>query len=238
VLRATRALLSEFRLRPQDWPQDSPLIQSALNSAPSARLGNRSPITVFTGLQPDSPLRAIARADTTETLALDAARAQQIISIESIKAGLDALHKEAQATARKRRDDSRARINAQSRRLAANFDIGEFVLVAKREFAAGDKLTVRWRGPRCVVSVISEFVYAVEDLLTGVISAVHSSRLRFYSDSSLNVCADLLEQVAHNEQGYSVSGFRDLKYDKDMKSFTVRVSWHGFEPEDDTHEPL
>jgi hypothetical protein len=37
---------------------------------------------------------------------------------------------------------------------------------------------------------------------------------------------------------YPVSGLKDLKYDKDTQLFAVRVSWHGFEPEDDTYKPL
>jgi transposase InsO family protein len=57
VLRATRALLSEFQLRPNQWPDVARIVQSIINNSPSPQRGNIAPITAFTGRKPDSPLQ-------------------------------------------------------------------------------------------------------------------------------------------------------------------------------------
>ena len=59
VLRACRALLSELQLPQKSWPDVVPMIQSALNNSILARLGNRCPLTVFTGLKQSSPISTI-----------------------------------------------------------------------------------------------------------------------------------------------------------------------------------
>jgi hypothetical protein len=74
------------------------------------------------------------------------------------------------------------------------------VLEAQRDTQAHNKLSLKWRGPKRVLEAISDYVFIVEDLGTGHSTTVHGSRLRFYHDASLDVTADLLAQVAHNEQ--------------------------------------
>ena len=65
VIRTTRALWSEWRLSPKDWPSVIEIIQSILNDAPLKRLGKsllgngqqyRSPLEVFTGQPATRPL--------------------------------------------------------------------------------------------------------------------------------------------------------------------------------------
>jgi hypothetical protein len=56
VLRAARALLSEFRLRPIQWPAVTQIIQAILNSSPSPEYDNIAPILAFTGFPVDTPL--------------------------------------------------------------------------------------------------------------------------------------------------------------------------------------
>jgi hypothetical protein len=112
------------------------------------------------------------------------------------------------------------------------------VLVAKRDFHLGEKLALRWRGPRRILSTLSDHVFEVEDLNTGTVTAKHDSRLRFYADASLDVTADLLSHIAHNNQGYDVRALMDLRYDLEAKRFLVLVFWLGFEAQDNTWEPL
>jgi hypothetical protein len=121
---------------------------------------------------------------------------------------------------------------------SANFDVVDFVLVAQRDSHAGDKLRLRWRGPRRIVSTLSDFAFEVADLSTGKVSAVHASRLRFYADSALDVSVDLLAHIAHTDQGYEVEALLDLRYDADSTSFQVCVAWSGFDKSDHTWEPL
>ena len=59
LIRAIRAILSEFQLSHSSWAQVLPIVQSVLNNTRLPRLGNRCPITAFTGLPQDTPLTSI-----------------------------------------------------------------------------------------------------------------------------------------------------------------------------------
>jgi hypothetical protein len=85
---------------------------------------------------------------------------------------------------------------------------------------------------------MSDHVYEVEDIESGYIVQVHSTRLRFYHDASLDVTAGLLGQIALNELGYDVQSIKDIRYSSETKQYQVLVSWLGFESDDDTWEPL
>jgi hypothetical protein len=135
------------------------------------------------------------------------------------------MHKEVQRDSNLGRDRARAQRNKAAHLQPANFDVGDFVLVAKQDFAAGEKLTLRWRGPRKVVRVLSDYVCAVEDLRDSSVSEVDNTRLRFYCDFALHSADELLEHVEHNDQGYPFAALRELTYDKESKRFMVRVSW-------------
>jgi hypothetical protein len=110
--------------------------------------------------------------------------------------------------------------------------------VAKREFRGGEKLSLRWRGPYRIVLARSDHVFDVEDLLTKTVYSVHSSRLRFYHEPSLEVTADIQAHLSHQIQGYEVKDLLDLRYDYDCKELSVLVSWLGFDEADNTWEPL
>lgn len=71
------------------------------------------------------------------------------------------------------------------RRQLANFNSGDFLLVAREDLHAGEKLCLRWRCPRRVEHAINDYVYMVEDLRNGQLTEVHASRLKFSNDGSL-----------------------------------------------------
>jgi RNase H-like domain found in reverse transcriptase/Reverse transcriptase (RNA-dependent DNA polymerase)/Integrase core domain/Integrase zinc binding domain len=237
VLRAVRALLSEFRLSVSQWPTVVRIVQSVLNNSPSQHRGNIAPLTAFTGRSPDSPLQNLVSPVADQALPLNSIRAQQLMNIAELRASIDDIHRQAAQSATSSRASSRAH-RGKTTALAANFDVGDFVLVAKREFRGGEKLSLRWRGPYRVVATLSQFVFEVEDLLTKIVTPVHSTRLRFYHDPSLSVTADILAHLAHQTQGYEVDALLDLRYDPEAKAFLIQVSWLGFEATDNTWEPL
>jgi hypothetical protein len=238
VLRAVRALLSEFKLGPRDWPAVAPIVQAALNSAPSPQRGDISPLTAFTGRPTASPLLSIVEPRTFAVLELSEVKLQQRLAVDELRSSVERIHKAAHESAERRRAAVAARRKSKSGMETANLDIGDYVLVAKRDFHSGDKLTLRWRGPHRVVGTISDHVYDVEDLLTGKITPVHASRLRFYSDAALEVSAELLDHIAHNNSGFDIQALRNLRYDPETKSYCVEVSWLGFDEAENTWEPL
>ena len=70
---------------------------------------------------------------------------------------------------------------------AVNFDVGDFVLVAKRTSKGGEKLRVNWTGPRRVIRAASDSTLEIQNLLSNAKHVVHASRLKLYSDSHLNI---------------------------------------------------
>lgn len=87
------------------------------------------------------------------------------------------LHEHVQMDVAKYRDGQR---RAASTGESPNFTIGDYVLVARvRGPGLRPKLMAIWTGPWRVVGAESASVYGVQDIVTGVIQAVHIARLRF-----------------------------------------------------------
>jgi hypothetical protein len=77
------------------------------------------------------------------------------------------------------------------------------------------KLQVKWKGPRRVASVESDYVFVVENLLTKELKAAHATRLRFYKDKEFNVTAELAQAAEHNyHRLYVVSKILDARYNE------------------------
>jgi hypothetical protein len=53
-----------------------------------------------------------------------------------------------------------------------------------------------------LTAVESDWLFEVEDLISGERAITHSARLEFYHDQSLSVTEDLNEHVAHNQSGF------------------------------------
>jgi hypothetical protein len=77
--------------------------------------------------------------------------------------------------------------------------VGDYVLVAEHRESGVSKLQVKWKGPRRVASVESDYVFVVENLLTKELKAAHATRLRFYKDNELNVTAELAQAAENND---------------------------------------
>eukprot|EP00644_Phytophthora_capsici_P010648 jgi/Phyca11/104288/e_gw1.9.845.1 len=120
----------------------------------------------------------------------------------------------------------------------AQFQIGDYVLYADVWNHRRSKLRVKWCGPARVVDTSSNWVFNIENLLSGEIREAHASRLKFYADSSLGVTADLLEHVAHNSEGHVVEELREARYEKATKIFQVLVKWRGLDELETSWEPV
>jgi hypothetical protein len=96
-----------------------------------------------------------------------------------------------------------------------NFQVGHYVLVAEHRKSGVSKLQVKWKGPRCVASVESDYVFVVENILTKELEAAHATRLRLYKDNELNVTVELAQAAEHNNhQFYVVSKILDARYNE------------------------
>jgi len=117
------------------------LVEFVLNHTPRRNLAGFAPITVFTNLQPESPLDSLLDTFTPPAnLPTDAAAIRsRIIHLEQT---LAEMHKRVSATRDNRRNRSRQAHNSQT----PNFSEGDFVLFGVRDDsnrARRSKLSVR-----------------------------------------------------------------------------------------------
>ena len=104
VLRACRALLSEWNLSPMDWPRITERMQSVLNHAPLTKLGLRDLnakgvyrilLEVFTGHRPVRPLlRAMPISDYPSAIACDELLDRQLIGFATLQRAAESAHRE------------------------------------------------------------------------------------------------------------------------------------------------
>ena len=117
----------------------------------------RTPLKVFTGMQPMRPLlRALPMAEYRECPTLSEIRARQVMRTADLQAALDNMHRDVGDRVKSRR--CRA-VDEHSRRNGVqpvNFSHGYFVLVRKA-VDRGHKLNYKWIGPRRVLSEISRW---------------------------------------------------------------------------------
>lgn len=165
VLRSTRALLSEFLLKPNEWPRVLCIVQSILNHSKRRSLGDRAPVTVFTGLLADNPLRTLLPEGVPEDRELTLVKAQQKINSDKLIEAMDGMHREVNKTRTRNRQRAIEKNNESNRVHAAQFDVGDFVLVARKEATEGSKLRLKWIGPRRVTRALSEHSYEVQNIL-------------------------------------------------------------------------
>jgi hypothetical protein len=110
-----------------------------------------------------------------------------------------------------------------------NFQVGDYVLVAKHRKSGTSKLQFKWKGPRRVASMESYYVFVVENLLTKELKAAHATRLRFYKDKELNFTAELAQAVEHNDHNlYVVSKILDARYNEQEMFHELLVAWRSF----------
>ena len=238
VIKTFRALLSEFRMKPEQWPELVNMVQAALNAAPSDKLGGISPLEAFTGLKPQRPFDTFLHPSATEVTSMAPVKASLKKELELLVQRRDDLHKATGPIAARKRDRERARTNDKTGVKFANIMEGDFVMVARDANVSGQKLSVRWRGPRRVTKVLSDWVYEVEDLVKGTKSFAHATRIRLYADKDLEVTEDLRTQLAHNECSFTVEKFTGLRYNDETSQWELLTQWLGFEEADASWEPL
>jgi hypothetical protein len=119
-----------------------------------------------------------------------------------------------------------------------NFQVGDYVLVAEHRKSGVSKLQVKWKGPRRVASVKSDYVFVLENLLTKELKAAQATRLRFNKAKELNVTAELAQAAEHNDhQLYVVSIILDARYNEQEMFHEFLVAWRGYPVGEATWKP-
>jgi hypothetical protein len=93
--------------------------------------------------------------------------------------------------------------------------VGYYSLVVEHRKSDTSKLQVKWKGPRRIASVESDYVFVVENLLTKELKTAQATRLQLYQDKELEVTAELAQDTEHNDhQLYVVSKILGARYNE------------------------
>ena len=156
-------------------------------------------------------------------------------NIEKIQTRLSVLHKELHPVSANHRDKARARAR---KGVLPNYHVGDFVLVGQLANTKMSKLQVKWQGPMRVLSIPTQWICVVENLITGKQREVHCSRLKFYHDPSLGVTSELLDFAFESTSCYEAAGFQQLRYNANDARWELLTLWRGFNASEATWEPL
>jgi hypothetical protein len=177
------SFLSSTYLQFKYWPSVVPILQSMINNQPADRLKGMAPVTAMTALPASTPLLSIISPLLgVEVLTLDQIAAELAANLQAIQNSLDNLHRATADGAGYKRRKRRSNKNAATAATLPNFALGDFVLVGSIAGTHGHNLGVKWRGPRRIIAVESDWVHQIQDLLTNNSTAVHASHLKFYCD--------------------------------------------------------
>jgi hypothetical protein len=168
------------------------------------------------------------KEDAPVNAPLDFIKSQNLMRVEKLSKAMTEIH--AQVVERDTRDRKAIiqKHNDRTHVRSPNFQVGDYVLVAEHRKSGVSKLQVKWKGPRRVASLESDYVFVVENLLTKEVKAAHATRLRFYKDKELNVTAELAQAAEHNNhQLYVVSKILDARYNEPEMVHELLVARRG-----------
>jgi hypothetical protein len=167
------------------------MVQSVLNSSLSTKLNKRTPMQVFTEHAETTPLALMLKDNMPVSAPLKFIKAQKLMHVENMSKPITEIHAQVAEKATRDRKAAIQKLNDKKHVPSPNFQVGDYVLVAEHRKSGTSKLQVKWKGPRRVARVESDYVFVVGNLLTKERKAAHATLLRFHKDLKLDVTAEL-----------------------------------------------
>ena len=243
LLAVVRKILSEKHWHSADWVWTIPSINKLMNETPSRTLGNRSPREVFINFKPEDPVHAVLFRPGVEKLKdrlqpVDFSSKEYQKYREDLDLALTDFHSKVALTQEQINAYNKSIRDKQHNVILCQFEVGCFVLKARVTSLSKKKLKARWTGPFRVTKVINKWVYEIEDLLLGTTSICHAARLKFYSDSSLNVDNVLLDQITYDRGDVTFGAFHSSRVNPENFKIELCTSWQGFDESENTWEDI
>lgn len=145
LLRASRALLFEFKLSAKRWPSVFPLVQYYLNNSILPRLGDRCPLTAFSGHPQDSPLSCILleSEETVIVQTIEDVRKAQAINISRVQDFIESMHRDVKERSDKKKKAAIESHNRKTNVRSVNFTLGDYVLRGALQRQRGSKPSLK-----------------------------------------------------------------------------------------------
>ncbi|CAN0093861.1 unnamed protein product, partial [Ascophyllum nodosum] len=240
VVKTFRAVFSERRRPPSEWPLALGAVQWALNSAYRERMGT-TPFQMMTGRPPATAMPVLTgeSGDAWTVEELDVSCEQ----MQSWVAGWMREQEDLRHDVVKRVREQRERVREVSGRgYLLVFEVGDYVLVARvRKPGRVPQLVQTWTGQWRVVPGGSEHVCIVEDTIREETKEEHVARMRPYADSSLVVGAEVREVFGMTKHQGEFQIADVISVGKDparLGEYWVQIAWVGLEDEELTWEPM
>jgi hypothetical protein len=170
-----------------EWHEVVNMVQSVLNNSLSTRLNRRTPMKVFTGHAETTPLALMLKDNLPVNAPLDFIRAQRLKELEKLSNAMTEIHAQVADKATRDRKAAIQNHNDKTHVRLPKFQVSDYVLVAEQRKSGVSKLQVKWKGPRRVASVESDYLFVVENILTKEFKTAHATRLRFYKGNSMSL---------------------------------------------------
>jgi len=220
------------------WPSLMPIVQSALNNSILERLGKRSPQMVFLNQPPSNALTSIVRIqDEIERVhSIEEVKLRKIANIELLQNSIEDMHRDVAERSSKKRKAAVESHNRRTHIRPINFVEGDFVLRAVPD-RNRRKSSLRWKGPFRIVECRSDYIFLIEDLLSGEKTEAHGRRLKFFRNSSYEITEELLNHLAYQENELMViSTFNGIR--RSQGELQVLAKWRGLSADEDSWEPV
>ncbi|KAF0708353.1 hypothetical protein AaE_013250 [Aphanomyces astaci] len=170
-------------------------------------------------------------------MTIDDLRSSRNDDMTAMATALDKIHATVLDASTRKRQINRERRSKKKGAEMAQFDVGDFVLYMNVWSISHSKLSVTWRGRAQVVKIASDWIFEIQNLVTGVVGEAYSSRLKFFADDALDVTEELLCHIAHKANGHVVDQFLDCCYNDRLTAFEVCVRWRCQQEIEDSWEP-
>jgi hypothetical protein len=238
VLKGVKALISERKLRVQDWPRVLPVVQAALNGMPADRLNGVAPLSAFTALPANTQLRSILHPQQPLVATVDWVEQEVAQHLTAVRVALDGMHAEMVDASEKKKRAARERHARAKGVTLQRFSEGDFVLAATATGRSGNKLAVVWRGPKRLVRALNDYTFEVQDLTAPyAVTIKHASRLQLYRESERGRSDDLVDQAIHGDGGHLVEELRACALSPSSHRWEIQVKWFGLDEIECSWEP-
>lgn len=130
-------------MRPEEWPDTLPLVQSALNNASSLQRAYTAPVSVFTIRDAAHLISTFIRSSKSAPVPVSDLQRERASSNEQLKTWKAELHSVVQ--------DALVSNHWRMREAGSSGSLpecveGDYVIVARQDFSACEKLLLRWQG--------------------------------------------------------------------------------------------
>ena len=88
---------------------------------------------------------------------------------------------------------------------------------------------LKWIGPYRITNTHKGYVFSVENLLTKQVKQIHGDRIQFYSDKSLNVTEEILNQFAYDTASRQIEKIVDAKINSTKTDIEFLIKWRVFD---------